>query len=313
MRLFLTSGSRRLSMMTRRSGSSSIVSGFITNSAASKRRPQSTPAAALPRSNASADDSSAAAFRAASAAGDPSLAPFIAQIADKRFTCTQCGKCCTGAGDVHITEEEALAIARKTRRPVAAFTKSRSPAVGWRLLRDRPRDPLGGCIFLGSDGKTCTIHDVRPAQCRLYPWWPGLMAAEEWQAEADAVCEGFFHADAPETDVVDAARQLREATKLEAARDMATRRRGGGGGGGAVMTIGARSAADMMPRSDDKDAAAPGPPPPLSRKEQRKRDRADAGGKKGGGGGGGDLYGRLMALLGDQEEEERRTAGGGQE
>jgi Fe-S-cluster containining protein len=251
-----------------------------------------------------AASAAASALAAATAAGDPSLAPFISQVQGKAFTCTQCGKCCTGKGDVWVTEEEALAIARRTRRPQAAFTKSRSPALGWRLLRDRPRDPLGACFFLSKDDdRTCTIHDVRPGQCRLYPWWPGLMEPAEWGAEAEAVCEGFDHPDAPPLEPLDAARQLREAAKLEAMREMAARRRGGGGV--VEVGVGARSAADMPARSRDGEDARPtssappgevaggGTPSPRARGERKT----------------GDLYGRLMALL--QEEEESSAEGEG--
>jgi Fe-S-cluster containining protein len=241
---------------------------------------------------------------AAAAADDPSLAPFIAQIADKRFTCTTCGKCCTGSGDVWVTEAEALAISRRTRRPLAAFTKSFSRAKGWRLLRDRPPssgvggvDRLQACVFLSSaDDRTCTIHDARPAQCRLYPWWPGLMDAREWAEEGGAVCEGFDHPDAPPTDVADAARQLREATKLEAMRLASYGGRRGKGRGGAELeaggALGARSADDMPPGPASGDGGGGG-----SKRERRRRKAAS-------------MYDRLMALL-DGEGADGEGGGSG--
>lgn len=236
------------------------------------------------------------------AAADPLLAPFLAQVGEKRFTCTQCGKCCTGRGDVWVTEEEAAAIAARTRRPLAAFTKSYSKARGWRLLRDRPGDArLEACIFLGPDDKTCTIHDVRPKQCSLYPWWPGLMDEREWRAEAESVCEGFDHPDAPPTDALDAATQLREATKLEAmrlasyGRGRGGRRRGKGGEEEGELgeedrfggSFGARSSADMP--SPASPPNSPGGDNGKGRRESSKRE-----GKRRAKGA---LYDRLMALL----------------
>lgn len=248
------------------------------------QRPPPVPPPPPPDATASAPPALPAATDA-----DPSLAPFIAQIADKRFTCTTCGKCCTGSGDVWVTEAEALAIAQRTRRPLAAFTKSFSRAKGWRLLRDRPSgggDRVQACIFLAADDKTCTIHDTRPAQCALYPWWPGLMDASEWKEEGGAICEGFDHPDAPPTDVAGAARQLREATKLEAMRLASYGRRRRKGGGGEFgddedgQVLGARTAADLPPPSPMAGDGEGGG----GKRERRRKGKAA-------------LYDRLMALL----------------
>jgi Fe-S-cluster containining protein len=289
--------------------SRSMAGGSTRSSRIQRRHNISTSAAQRPSTPPSLPSAAGAPPPpAADGAADPSLAPLIAQIADKRFTCTQCGKCCTGRGDVWVTEEEVAAISARTRRPISAFTKSYSRARGFRLLRDRPGDRrLEACIFLGPDDKTCTIHDVRPKQCSLYPWWPGLMAPEEWRAEAEAVCEGFDHPDAPETDELDAAAPLREATKLEAMRLASygrggkSRRRGGGrededDGGG--WGIGARKASDMPVGGGGGGAAAEAasasasasgagsstPTAPRSKRERKRGEKAA-------------LYDRLMGLL----------------
>jgi Fe-S-cluster containining protein len=45
------------------------------------------------------------------------------------------------------------------------------------------------CVFLSD--KKCTIYEVRPTQCRTYPWWPSTLIGEaEWKAEAMR-CEGI--------------------------------------------------------------------------------------------------------------------------
>lgn len=43
---------------------------------------------------------------------DAGLELFKREIGDKRFTCTLCGKCCTGKGEVWVSEPEALKIAQ---------------------------------------------------------------------------------------------------------------------------------------------------------------------------------------------------------
>jgi len=41
-----------------------------------------------------------------------------------------------------------------------------------------------GCVFLDPFGQ-CSIYDVRPVQCRTYPFWPSLLESkEDWDNEA---------------------------------------------------------------------------------------------------------------------------------
>jgi len=50
--------------------------------------------------------------------------------------------------------------------------------------------PVKRCVFLGTDNR-CGIYAVRPAQCRHYPFWPGLVnSATAWQI-AGQRCEGI--------------------------------------------------------------------------------------------------------------------------
>lgn len=42
----------------------------------------------------------------------------------------------------------------------------------------------GHCIFLGDDGK-CTVYDIRPEGCRVYPW---VYNEEKGSIEADVDC-----------------------------------------------------------------------------------------------------------------------------
>ncbi|KAK9820405.1 hypothetical protein WJX72_009999 [[Myrmecia] bisecta] len=126
-------------------------------------------------------------------------------VAGKRFTCTQCGKCCTGEGEVWATDAECEVIARHLGVRLADFyqryTKKYSRKAGWRLLRYQPGAGKA-CIFLGPDNK-CTIHSVRPKQCSTYPWWPELQSAGAWYAEAEHVCEGIDHPDAEEANAAE--------------------------------------------------------------------------------------------------------------
>lgn len=105
-----------------------------------------------------------------------------------RFECTGCGRCCTKSdGYVWTSEAEIFALAAYLGMEVNDF--------GRRYLRrfeDRYAlvdGPGGDCVFLR--GKTCSIYDYRPTQCRAFPWWPvNLKSPEAWK-EAAASCEGI--------------------------------------------------------------------------------------------------------------------------
>lgn len=54
------------------------------------------------------------------------------------------------------------------------------------------------CVFL-RNGKSCDIYEVRPIQCRTYPYWPGIMKDEKSWKEESLDCEGINDPDAPLT------------------------------------------------------------------------------------------------------------------
>jgi len=107
-----------------------------------------------------------------------------------RFECTGCGDCCTGGADyvVEVTREE--------QRQIQSHLD-----ISWKWFRRRYvrrlddgseslQDSGNACIFLDAD-RRCRIYDVRPTQCRTYPFWPGLLSSERtWNAEARR-CEGI--------------------------------------------------------------------------------------------------------------------------
>ncbi|MEW5310776.1 MAG: hypothetical protein WDW38_002540 [Sanguina aurantia] len=165
-----------------------------------------------------------------SSSADPTLAPFERMVADKKFMCTMCGKCCTGEGEVWVSDKEATKIAGHLDMGLPQFydtySKAYSKHTGWRLLKSK----LGStdCVFLGED-KKCGIHAVRPGQCSTYPWWPEMMTEEGWRWEKENLCEGFDHPDAGELDVVSAAKQLRDMTIQSHIKSLSHVKYNGGG------------------------------------------------------------------------------------
>lgn len=113
----------------------------------------------------------------------------------RRFTCTQCGNCCGGApGYVWVSKAEIKAIATRLDMTDEDFVAKHTRKVGWRrsLLEQDNWD----CEFLVPDAsgkKVCSIYEVRPVQCRTWPFWKSNLATEqEWQLAARE-CPGMNH------------------------------------------------------------------------------------------------------------------------
>ncbi|MBS0634094.1 MAG: YkgJ family cysteine cluster protein [Verrucomicrobia bacterium] len=107
-----------------------------------------------------------------------------------RFKCTECGKCCTGApGFVWITQEEMEAMARHLAISVDLFKRRYVRIRNNRLCLVEKKSENNACIFL--EGKRCQIYQVRPKQCRTFPWWKENLHSEESWNVAARDCEGI--------------------------------------------------------------------------------------------------------------------------
>jgi Fe-S-cluster containining protein len=104
------------------------------------------------------------------------------------FTCTQCGKCCTGEpGVVWVTDGEVAAIAKFLKEPAEVIEKVHTRrSRGRRTLREKAN---GDCVFYDAK-KGCTIYPVRPPQCRTWPFWESNLETPEDWAETERVCPG---------------------------------------------------------------------------------------------------------------------------
>ncbi len=105
-----------------------------------------------------------------------------------RFTCQPgCTKCCDVKGFVYLSEEDVTRAAVYLGMEQAAFETKYLIRYGHLI---RLRKPLNKqCHFLLDAG--CSIHPVKPTQCRLYPFWPELIELTgEWE-EAGKMCPGI--------------------------------------------------------------------------------------------------------------------------
>jgi hypothetical protein len=115
-----------------------------------------------------------------------------------RFTCTQCGNCCTGPpGYVWCEDDEAEAIAKHLKLSLAEFRRrfARRQNGHWTLQETPAADGKGfDCVFLRRDteGKAlCSIYPVRPTQCRTWPFWPENLASPRHWQRASRNCPGM--------------------------------------------------------------------------------------------------------------------------
>jgi uncharacterized protein len=109
-----------------------------------------------------------------------------------KFTCTQCGNCCTGApGYTWVNDSEIAAFAKKFGVDEGTFRTKYTRKVPGRgvTLKEKPNND---CVFF-ERGTGCTVYAERPRQCRTWPFWhDSVDTAEHWQAQARG-CPGMNH------------------------------------------------------------------------------------------------------------------------
>ena len=106
-----------------------------------------------------------------------------------RFTCSQCGNCCTGApGYVWVNKAEIEALAANVGLDVASFEAKYVRRVGVRLSLVEFEN--GDCVFFDGQTRRCQVYDARPRQCRTWPFWDSNIRTPEAWRETCEVCPG---------------------------------------------------------------------------------------------------------------------------
>ncbi len=115
---------------------------------------------------------------------------------ERRFACTGCGRCCEGNDAEHYValaagEEEALG--RFLGLVTGELRTRHLVRLGPRRWGIRLLD--GACSLLDGE-RRCSVYQVRPLQCRSYPFWQEVAGSDAaWEAEA-AQCEGIGRGEA---------------------------------------------------------------------------------------------------------------------
>ena len=105
-----------------------------------------------------------------------------------RFECQPgCTECCTQRGFVWLTEADLERAAAFLGMTPGAFERRYVYRTSRRLRLRVPREAR--CHFLHDGG--CSIHPVKPTQCRIFPFWPELVdSRREWK-KAARYCPGL--------------------------------------------------------------------------------------------------------------------------
>ena len=105
------------------------------------------------------------------------------------FDCHRCGNCCrVGHGQVWFEETDLPAMAETFGIKLDAFVNRFVRRVGNRL--SLMENPDGSCSLL--DGNShCSIYELRPKQCRDFPYWPQLTEDSRALELAAGYCQGI--------------------------------------------------------------------------------------------------------------------------
>ena len=102
------------------------------------------------------------------------------------FECLQCGHCCAGpeGGYIWVSRPEIRLIADFLKMPVKELKQKFMRRVGLRMTIVEDPHTLD-CVFLQQtkQGRGCAIYEVRPAQCRNWPFWEhNLVSPDTWNS-----------------------------------------------------------------------------------------------------------------------------------
>lgn len=104
-----------------------------------------------------------------------------------KFTCTRCGNCCRGTGYVYVSTDEVDRIAAQLELPTDDFLETYCETHRGHLVLKSQKNQ--DCIFL--EDNLCRVHDVKPDQCRKWPFWRSVVETYSGFRHAKSYCEGL--------------------------------------------------------------------------------------------------------------------------
>lgn len=113
--------------------------------------------------------------------------PIIFRKAMDLFECTQCGTCCQGEGGIYLSREEIDRISLFLKLSQDKFLKKFCLQKNGKIYIHIRED--GYCHF--SQKGLCRIHQVKPAPCRQWPFFPPMLIDQiNWETARNS-CPGL--------------------------------------------------------------------------------------------------------------------------
>jgi Fe-S-cluster containining protein len=95
--------------------------------------------------------------------------PFVFEQ-DACFTCK--GNCCRWGGYVWVNEDDLISMAEVMKLSLDEFANEYIKAAYGRLsIQERLRDGEYHCAMFNHSNHRCLVYEVRPEQCRTFPYW----------------------------------------------------------------------------------------------------------------------------------------------
>jgi len=124
-----------------------------------------------------------------------------------RFTCTQCGDCCTGTpGHVWVNADEIQALAAAVGIDAESFEDQYVRRVGAR--KSLKEFPNGDCVLFDPVRRCCTVYGARPRQCRTWPFWNSNVESPEAWADTCKACPGSGNGQLHQLDEIERQRKV---------------------------------------------------------------------------------------------------------
>ena len=102
------------------------------------------------------------------------------------FNCRKCGDCCKGYGGTFVTDSDIEAICRHLKFDPEKFIETYCSMSGAKPLLIQGKNDY--CIFWD---KVCTIHPVKPAMCKSWPFIQSVLTdVDNWYIMA-SFCPGM--------------------------------------------------------------------------------------------------------------------------
>jgi uncharacterized protein len=125
------------------------------------------------------------------------------------YKCRACGVCCKGYGGIFITRGEMETIAGWLGVPPKEFFDRYCEMLNGKISIKTGKNDY--CVFWKD--KLCSIHEVKPAPCRKWPFFDNIVAIKDNWEIAKNNCPGF-RPDSTYEEFLEDARRFREEQEI---------------------------------------------------------------------------------------------------